>query len=342
MKPVSDGVNEGIQLGRIIAALMVVYIHERSEVVSLVFETLCQFAVPFFFVTSGFFFGRHVRVGDAPYSSFNNFAKRLFFLFCVWSLIYSVIPLGWFVDLRGGELLSQVAATFTTSWDRFYTEPWMWLLDGVPGGTHLWFLTALLSAATIVWLGARFKQMTLLWCVAILLFALGMFGGRWQNTVVGLDLGINTRVGPFQSTLLFALGWWLSLRRFHNTGRKQGVLLFLVGVLLVVAEGWILESLQMAEMLHVGYPLAVIPLGLGSFLIFNSYPNLGKSDFLGNVSKLTLGIYLMHLLLRQAVASVDNKLLGSAFQLDFLALFLVTTVVVAVAFKMRFSRRLVS
>lgn len=92
-----------IDIAKFIAAIFVMFIHCGSlfsnEWVSLLFvDVLCRYAVPFFFISSGFFLFKKVKFKNGKMEktkeNFKNFFKyelRIVILYTVWSLIYGCL-----------------------------------------------------------------------------------------------------------------------------------------------------------------------------------------------------------------------------------------------------------
>jgi surface polysaccharide O-acyltransferase-like enzyme len=338
----------GVELGRVLAALLVVYQHVRPQGgVAAIVDPLACFAVPYFFAVSGFFFAKKVRLGDAPVVPFRHVASRIGLLFLVWSALYSVVPLDWLTTTIRGEVVDAARDTFAGSWQRLTASPLLWLADGPPNGFHLWYLTAALSGLAIVWVSARLSSPGTLALLAGLLFVLGLMGGRYSDTSVGFSAPFNTRLGPFQSTACVAIGWWIGLHveRFASR-RLVGPALFAAGLaLIVVEELWLRET---TGRVPDNYPLGVLPLAAGSLLWALSIPSTVSERpwfrRIASAGRLTLGIYLVHVMLRVPIASVLHRLGarpdGSWWV--FLVVFAASAVVVAVALRIPALRRVLA
>lgn len=96
--------NATIDLFRVIAIFGVIVVHTDpvtrkvftsapEHLANLMITGAGRLAVPFFFVVSGYFFGRKIRDGAPPLPLFTNYAKRLLRIWVLWSLIYLCLPL---------------------------------------------------------------------------------------------------------------------------------------------------------------------------------------------------------------------------------------------------------
>lgn len=297
---------------------------------------LAELGVPYFFVVSGYFLGLgRRRGGDAPpgLPAVRAMLTKVLSLYALGCLVYALVPLDWLSPLRQGELLSASRATLTESVSASRAAPLTRLFDGPPGGFHLWFLPALACGAGLLALAVRARQERALSVLASALFVLGLLGGRYADTPLGLALGVNTRNGPFQSTLLVTAGYLLATRglplRASPRARWRGPLVLALGLLLLGVESAWLRA-QVAT-LPDAYSVAVLPLGVGAFLCFHDLPRLpGRVEraalALGGA---TLGVYLWHVLLRVPLASLLGALRlhprdGATPTWGFVALFAVT------------------
>lgn len=302
----------GIELGRAVAMLAVVLIHVPPPAPAAQWlRPLAELGVPYFFVVSGYFLGvsRSARVpvpNGLPAA--RGMLRKLLGLYVLGCVVYAVVPLDWLSALRHGELVAACGATLQESVAAFGAAPVARLLDGPPGGFHLWFLPALACGAGLLALAVRLRQERALLGLAIVLFALGLLGGRYADTPLGLALGMNTRNGPFQSTLLVGVGYALATRGLPLRAPLRGPLVLACGLMLLWLESaWLRAQLGA---LPDAYSVAVLPLGLGAFLCFHDLPRMPARVeraclALGGS---TLGVYLWHVLLRVPVASVLGAL----------------------------------
>lgn len=334
------GRHAGIELGRAFAMLAVVLIHVPPPAPAAHWlRPLAELGVPYFFVVSGYFLGVSRSAGGPTPSGLpavRGMLRKVLGLYLLGCVVYALVPLDWLSPLRHGELLAACGATLSESAAAFRAAPVARLLDGPPGGFHLWFLPALACGAGLLGLAVRLRQERALLALAVALFVLGLLGGRYADTPLGLALGVNTRNGPFQSTLLVGLGYALAARGLPLRAPLRGPLVLGFGlVLLWLESAWLRAQLGV---LPDAYSAAVLPLGLGAFLCFHDLPRMPARVecaclVLGGS---TLGVYLWHVLLRVPVASVLGALGlyphdGAPPVWGFVALFVVSAGLVLVA-----------
>jgi surface polysaccharide O-acyltransferase-like enzyme len=270
---------------------------------AVILNQAARFAVPFFFVVSGYLLGRDVRRGREPVAVAMASLRKLGGLFLAWSLLFVT------ADLAGAWLTNP--SSFS-------------LRDALPGlgakivggpRIHLWFLPALLVgllvAAMTSRLGALLQMMA-----AVALYAIGLAAGAY-STLTGLDLGLNSRNGPFFSTLFVVSGFQLGRSGF-SPSLKQALALLGLGVLLQALEVYYLTQVLDVSPFGIDFVIGTVPLGLGVAWLALSRPHLGDSSAFSRIGPLVLGIYLLHLDVEKLLGAV-NPVHGFAGQLALIA-----------------------
>ena len=143
-------VYNGIDAFKAIAAILIVLLHaiETTDYfaggVKFVFT---RFAVPFFFITSGFFFSRGLHRAEDPSRYFRNYEKNLLKIFFVWGiLIYGPFTITSYVTANRGAGILKIFALLVRR-----------ML--VIGSGPYWYLVALVcSTAVIYWCHSKKKE----------------------------------------------------------------------------------------------------------------------------------------------------------------------------------------
>ena len=282
--------NQSVELCRLAAAIAVVFLHTPvPEPLGGWINCLARFAVPFFFMVSGYYSlnrdsdwvkQRLIRV-----LKLNLYASVLYCLWKYRKIQGSVLAFLHEQVFRKGILMD-------------------WLLRHInPMAGHLWFLAALVPCYFGLWLYVRFRKgkdnrplylmgFFLMWVYFALAFLL---------PVSGVTIPYETcRNGWFLGLPLFLMGMFLHehektiVEKFHLTTRKL-VLLTLAGLLLSLMQ-W--RSYGTSEIF-----LGTIPEMIGLMLLLTAHPVLpGKhlkriTPRLGRISTV---IYVIHMLLLEA------------------------------------------
>lgn len=167
-----------------------------------------RFAVPFFFVVSGYFFGIKVKNRELVVPVSWHISKRLFVIWAFWSLIY-ILPYDLFSAFEHG-LLGPLKIVY---WNliSIADKPTQFLFQG--SKVHLWFVVSLAISTMISAAFLRFwpsRSLLPLMLFAIWLYVFGLCAKAYSETPIGIDIGFNTRNGPFFSTIFFVTGFVLS------------------------------------------------------------------------------------------------------------------------------------
>jgi surface polysaccharide O-acyltransferase-like enzyme len=288
-----------IDFFRTVATFAIITIHTSPfrEANKGIFHSLCiamdqvaRFAVPYFFVVAGYFFGRKVLSGISAIILFKQYAKRFLPLHFVWSVIYIVLP----TDIKS-EVLQY------GFWDAAYqklliliADPEKLLLQG--GRGHLWFLLALLSAIGIISVFLQTGKQKWLLPVASLLYLFGLLTSSYSVTGLGFEVPFGTRNGPFFSTLLVTIGWIISYMK-PRVGPVLSILTMIIGCLLYACEVLLLHKIYDIPIVGQQFMFGSIFCATGLTMFAISSPNLFAKSWATKWAPYTLGIYLIHQLI---------------------------------------------
>lgn len=288
---------EGVDSFRTLAILAVVCIHTgpflKDGVIpaslanpGLIVNQLSRFAVPYFFVIAGYFWGRKIRAGASIAATSIATMRRIGGVFLFWCAVY-LLPLDLGAIWRDGSLASfgVVQSNLETMLHSYGAEI---ILVGTKD--HLWFLPALLCVVFITALFLARGWRIALVMLALILFLFGLAAKAYVASPIGLNIPFDTRNGPFLGLILFVAGYVLS--RF----RPQPRWLALGGAIL--ATGYIL---QFGELYLLQYRFGTSPLqdyvfgtsltGLGAALVALSNVRALRLPVLSRLGPYVLGIY---------------------------------------------------
>ena len=288
---------DSIDAMRVLAMLAVIQIHSpwysRVNVTSLnpatIADQFARFAVPFFFVISGYLWAsRSSAVGDYWLRSV-AISKRVILIFFFWSFVYAIGPSLYLVRQEGLDSLLANILSVVYPFDpiRFVSA----VLQGTKN--HLWFLPALAIAALIS--GAlleRGRELTL-FVLATLLFAVGLAGSAYADAPYGFTSDFNFRNGPFFSLIMFASGYAI-----HRYGQDLALLPIGIGL---AAGGFVLQLFETTwiyrqwgtPLLH-DYIVGTYFFGLGMSMIALSNTPYLRVKALSSIGPLILGVYASH------------------------------------------------
>ncbi|MDD1781046.1 acyltransferase family protein [Enterovibrio sp. ZSDZ35] len=281
-----------LELGRLIAIVAVIIIHSgplrgdaystNVNLLSDVINQICRFAVPFFFLLTGYF--AQPKLVASPIDTFKGYAKPLLTIWLAWSVIYLLMPFRFDVALSQGFMAER-----TGYWNYLLQTPLNTLFEG--GLVHLWYIPGLLSAIAIIALLIKQKQESLIVPLALGLYVWGLGAGSYQPIMEGTT-PIFSRNGPFFSLLMVVAGFELRRRDIRISSRTALMMLF-GGLALYLSEGLFLRKYETWMATHdflIGTPI----LAIGLFSLLLNHPNWGNSPSTFALSKRVLGVYVCH------------------------------------------------
>lgn len=313
-----------LELGRLLAMFAIIALHSQVFMTYLlmddfpvfgnIFNQLTRFAVPFFFILSGYFI--QPKLTHTPLKTIQSYCAPLFKIWIVWSALSLALPFHWRKVAENGYLAER-----TGYWNWLTQNPLNALFEG--GMVHLWFIPALIIAVSIIGLLVHFKKTTWLIPIAVILYVYGLAGGSYQ-TLTEVWTPFFTRNGPFFSTLMVVIGFELR-RREITLSSTNALILLLVGFAIHFSEAYSLTQFDVPFNLHdflIGTPL----MGIGVFFLLLSKPRLGHHPITFTLSKHVLGIYVCHLLFVVVFLNITAMMGITLAMRDFVIVFGTATV----------------
>ena len=283
-----------LELGRLIAMFAIIALHSQIfmtyllvddvPVFGYIFNQITRFAVPFFFILSGYLI--QPKLSASPLKTFTNYSSPLFKIWLVWSALSIALPFNWNTAMTEGYITERSGYI---NW--ILQNPINTLFEG--GLVHLWFIPALIIAVAIITLLIHFNKQPLILPIALILYIYGVLGGSYQS-LTEIWPPFFTRNGPFFSTLMVVIGFEFRRRNISLSSFKSLALLT-IGFAIHFSEVYWLTLHDVPANMHdflVGTPL----LASGLFLFLLSKPQLGNHPITFKLSQHVLGIYVCHLL----------------------------------------------
>ncbi len=279
---------ESVDSIRLLAIISVIVIHTtpfannpyNSDTyyrASIIINQLARFAVPFFFVISGFFWGLKIRSGEDPFSVTKAMALRISTIFLAWSFIY-LLPYNLSAIFEYG-LLGPIKVAYWNALN-LLEEPGKLFLQGTK--VHLWFLVGLLFSLYISLVFVNRKADKSLLIFAFSLYVVGVLFKSYVDTPIGFNVDFNTRNGPFFSTLLFSSGYFLSKNKPNEKWFVYGLGLFFVGCIFHFIEIYTLMKLFGTNMKH-DYVFGTYLMGVGAAVLSLSNRRILRLRFINGL-----------------------------------------------------------
>lgn len=292
-----------IECGRVLAILAVMLIHispfanpfdptlwsdPKYVYLAGFINQITRFAVPFFFLCSGYFLQPKLSSG-APLGVALRYCRPLLILWLVWSVLYAVIPFDPIGAWQYGYLESMAL-----QWLMLLSDPLnQWWVGGM---VHLWFLPALMLAVLILALCQQVRRPGLALALGATLYLLALIGGSYGKPILGAEWALMTRNGPFFSLLFVALGFMI--RKHHWTPSSALALrLLVIGMLGYMLEGLLLKQWWEIPFGRHDFLFSSVPWAVGLFCWLLANPNLGRGSWLERQAPKVLGFYCLHMLL---------------------------------------------
>lgn len=274
----------GIDFFRLIAALLIIAIHTSplasfSETGDFILtRILARVAVPFFFITSGFFL----------VSKYNNSSQRLASFVKKTALIYGAatllyIPINIFIGYFHTDYL-------------FYNI----FKDIIFDGTfyHLWYLPASILGAVIAYYSVKKLTYPKAFVIASLLYLIGLFGDSYYG--VSLNIGTlsdfysvlfrffdYTRNGIFFAPIFFVMGGFIADRK-KTLSLKTSTLGFALSLAFMLAEALTLHIFNLRR--HDSMYVFLIPT---MYCLFNILLHF-KGRRHTSLRTISLIVYIVH------------------------------------------------
>ncbi len=274
----------GIDIFRFIFALMIVAIHtsplsSSSEIGDFIFtRIISRVAVPFFFMTSGFFLISKYTYNNEKLTSF---IKKTSIIYAVVIILYIPINIynGYF---KADHLLHEI------------------IKDIVFDGTlyHLWYLPASIIGAVIAWYSLKYFHYKKALFIASLLYIIGLFGDSCYGIIEGIpyikslyelifQVSDYTRNGIFFAPIFFLLGGYIADSN-RCISLKRSVSRFVLFFSLMLTEALILYCLKLQR--HDSMYVFLLPV---MYYLFNIILHF-KGKRHARLRTISLIIYIIH------------------------------------------------
>lgn len=341
--------NLTVDATRVLAAIAVVIIHadvfrtpalehQTGEVnlYGVILNQLARFAVPFFFVVAGYFWGMKVRNGTPVVTAARQSISRIAPVLLAWTLVY-LLPYNFGSMIEHGPL-GPLKVWYWNLRD-LAANPFSLLFESTK--QHLWFLIAFLWSVAITASLVYLRTIKTLVVVAAGLYITGILALSYAKTPVGINIGLFTLQGPFFGTLFFVTGYILS--GFTPSARwfKVGLAVVLAGYLIHFSEVYWLWNHWQARPIH-HYVFGTWLIGLGVAMVALADLPAMRSETMAKLGRLTLGVYLIHPIFLENLQAFKVVLTHPAWDLAMVAAaYALSAVAIGAMAKNNFLRKLV-
>lgn len=295
---------KGIDAMRAFAAFAIVLIHvfpipTDSDIrIKILVQQTARFAVPFFFVTAGFFYAQRIQTGLLPIFALKKSFNRILPIFLFWSFIFFINP-----HVKRIHEQGLVAAYFGKFVELISNVE---KLIFVGPGFHLWFFISLMYTVIVFHLLSGYKKNYLVIMLAFFLYVFGVMGGSYAKSAIGLAVPINTRNFIFFSMLPFTIGYYLYGTEGIWRNCYFGIFLWATGSILHFFEIFMLNRFDGISIRSIDYVFSTVLMGVGAFIVGRSNPPFFGWKPLVKLGLLSVGIYAIHPLFSGRLNLVEN------------------------------------
>ena len=273
--------NQSVDALKGLAILAVILVHVPPSAMTgtnawQVLDILARFAVPCFFLISGYFFHLSWCRAENKTKPLLNSAARILPTFLFWALIYAIV-----LPHAGPGTLENLMGLLR--------YPHSFILTGKI--YHLWFLSSLLQGLVILWVALQVRYLSAGLLVGLALFVFSLIGGTYSMTPWGHPVLFDMKSGPFFSTVFIMLGASMAEGKLHF-GATQAIALTIIGSVVCVIEVLLLHTCFQAPFHGQSVMLGTLPLAVG--LMNLALLNKLSIEPLALIGKYSLGIYLIH------------------------------------------------
>ena len=314
---------QSVDIFRLLAIIAVISLHttpfkvesavntDLFEYLSVLINQLSRFAVPFFFIISGYFYSVKLNNGTDPLSAANKMGYRILTLFLFWCFVY-LLPYNISAIYEHG-ILGPIKVSYW-SINHLIAHPIKLVMQGTK--IHLWFMISLLFSLYICSFFIYKKWIKSLIIISIVLYVIGVLAKSYIDTPFGLDIGFNTRNGPFFGTLFFTTGYIISTLKSNSKWLLYGFFIFLLGTSIHFCEIYTINQ-YFHTSLYQDYVFGTYLMGLGVALASLSNHPILHSKKMSNIGQMTLGIYAIHFIFVDLLKPFDTYLNSAAWEISY-------------------------
>lgn len=288
---------------RIIAMICIVLIHTDpfqginayGNAINFGVKTTARFGVPFFFITSGYFFA--LKATQRDHASYVSKQTRKLISLYLFGLVLTIPT---FLSRQLAQAARDGRSVRTTALNELaeYATPIKFLYYGTSVSEILWFIPALLFSFLLVYVFVLVGKANYVLPVSLGFHLVGLLGTSYT---MAADVPFTVRDALFFGFFYTSLGYTVYMRGWEPAKEAGRILVGLVGWFAV---------LQLIEFYLLGYPLRGEPFGsyvfapsygistalltASLFLFLLSRPTLGVDTSLPSWGTYAVGIYITH------------------------------------------------
>jgi len=281
-----------------------------GNIINFIIDTFARFAVPFFFITSGYLFTKKITNVANPPQYYKRYISKLLKLYISWSffyLLYDIVTISLESGIKNIPVGKSLSDYFLSVWSLkailYYSVG-----GGIPSGYQMWYLIALVWSITLLYLFSKINKINLLLIISLILNLVGLFGQSYSSF---FELPIKTRDALFYGLIYTSLGAFFALnfdtiRSRLKFSSKVYFFLFVTFSILQLLERYYTNQILGGN--SGDYFVATLFLTSFLFLFCLNSPTLGKNSLITKIGKDSVGVYVTHLFFLVSINKIINFL----------------------------------
>lgn len=348
-----------VDIAKFILAFCVISIHTyydffKSAIANTIIgSVIIRFAVPFFFVASGFFFFRGIifengKIKKCPENRAKlfGFIKRIFLLYVIWAVIYFAFEAFTYIDANL-PLTALVKTYATTFFFKGISRPF-------------WYLVFMIYAIIILYLLLRFLNIKIVGGVVAAIFVLFLYFYTYRARI-GTDflagvlqkmmtvdipfIGTRFHLYMLYAALSFLFAGLLCVYLKDKISKTLSGILLLISIVLSIAENVFMDVIlpKPTSGRDPSYSLFLLPVALFGFIFLSKIKLKGNPRIFSFFRNGSSFIYCVHML----VIMVFNFLTNRQFDNKPILFFIIsgltlalTLIIVPLSSKLKFLKKL--
>ncbi|WP_157724815.1 acyltransferase family protein [Virgibacillus phasianinus] len=287
---IHTGTVSGVQVGSM-----------NGDDIDFFIDSFARFAVPFFFITSGYLFmQKMISIQDSNESVlkkqikyFKKYTVKLIKLYFSWFIFYFLFELitNFIETEKTTEALSSMFVDYINSYN--FMDIFYYGSDSPQ--YHLWFLPALIWAIIIVFIFMKMRLLKVLFIVSLGLHIYGLFG---QSYSAFHEVTLNTCDAIFFALFYITMGalfakYYDQVKVFaYKIVNIEYLILLIILSFVQVLEAFVTMKIFSGNAQN--YFITTIPLIIILFLAIIKHPNIGRNTFISKIGANAVGIYVSH------------------------------------------------
>lgn len=241
----NNNIYDMLNVMRFISAIMIVIIHtyplKNVNIIAnfIVNDIIARFAVPFFFISSGYLFFEKYKI-DSNY--LYKYIKRIMYLYFGWSIVYS----SWNIYCATKNDLGLIKNIIDIVRDILFRGAYY----------HLWYLNSLIISLLFIEIFLRKNKIKLLIIISAVLYMIGLFGDSYYGLVCNTPLYYIIRVyniiwGTTRNGICFAMPFLMIgilLNKYNLVNKCKEIKVYIIPSFLILSiEVFLLETITVTR-----------------------------------------------------------------------------------------------